>query len=91
MVERAPDTLFNGQDCYVLKRHNDVTLIPLKSNNESWKANVRYKVMHSYNTYALFIEKHTGLPVYWSYTNREIRTAGKFRETGIRNFWKIWS
>ena len=69
MVERAPDTLFNGQDCYVLKRHNDVTLIPLKSNNESWKANVRYKVMHSYNTYALFIEKHTGLPVYWSYTN----------------------
>lgn len=25
--------------------------------------------MHSYNTYALFIEKHTGLPVYWSYTN----------------------
>ena len=68
-VERAPDTLFNGQDCYVLKRHNDVTLIPSKSNNESWKANVRYKVMHSYNTYALFIEKHTGLPVYWSYTN----------------------
>ena len=57
-VERAPDTLFNGQDCYVLKRHNDVTLIPSKSNNESWKANVRYKVMHSYNTYALFIEKH---------------------------------
>ena len=25
--------------------------------------------LHSYNTYALFIEKHTGLPVYWSYTN----------------------
>ena len=45
-VERAPDTLFNGQDCYVLKRHNDVTLIPSKSDNESWKANVRYKVMH---------------------------------------------
>lgn len=66
-VERAQDTLFDGQDCYVLKRHNDVTLIPSKSNNEQWKANVRYKVMHSYNTYALFIEKNTGLPVYWSY------------------------
>lgn len=68
-VERAPDTLFKGQDCYVLKRHDDVTLTPSKSNDEQWKANVRYKVMHSYNTYALFIEKHTGLPVYWSYTN----------------------
>ena len=68
-VERAPDTLFNGHDCYVLKRHQDVTLVPSKSHDEQWKANVRYKVMHSYNTYALFIEKNTGLPVYWSYTN----------------------
>lgn len=67
-VERAQDTLFDGRDCYVLKRHNDVTLTPAKSSDRQWQANVSYKVMYSHSTYALFIEKNTGLPVYWSYT-----------------------